>query len=160
MNENTKQIELKLKKEEIESIKLVDIEKIKIKTCAKKMKMSAEEFNETLNSARTKIAKSIGKDNVIKIILEEEQIELIEYVESIDEDLADIEDDIYEEAEDDDDDDEFNYIEMECPSCNDFVEIDEDLLYDEGVDIVCPNCQSIILSADELDSDCDCYDEK
>ncbi|SCI75227.1 Uncharacterised protein [uncultured Clostridium sp.] len=89
--------------------------------------------------------------------LEEEQIELIEYVESIDEDLADIEDDIYEEAEDDD---EFNYIEMECPSCNDFVEIDEDLLYDEGVDIVCPNCQSIILSADELDSDCDCYDEK
>ena len=92
--------------------------------------------------------------------LEEEQIELIEYVESIDEDLADIEDDIYEEAEDDDDYDEFNYIEMECPSCNDFVEIDEDLLYDEGVDIVCPNCQSIILSADELDSDCDCYDEK
>ncbi|WP_270648076.1 CD1247 N-terminal domain-containing protein [Paeniclostridium hominis] len=92
--------------------------------------------------------------------LEEEQIELIEYVESIDEDLADIEDDIYEEAEDDEDDDEFNYIEMECPSCNDFVEIDEDLLYDEGVDIVCPNCQSIILSADELDSDCDCYDEK
>lgn len=92
--------------------------------------------------------------------LEEEQIELIEYVESIDEDLADIEDDIYEESEDDDDDDEFNYIEMECPSCNDFVEIDEDLLYDEGVDIVCPNCQSIILSADELDSDCDCYDEK
>lgn len=92
--------------------------------------------------------------------LEEEQIELIEYVESIDEDLADIEDDIYEEAEDDDDDDEFNYIEMECPSCNDFVEIDEDLLYDEGVDIVCPNCKSIILSADELDSDFDCYDEK
>ena len=32
MNENTKQIELKLKKEEIEAIKLVDIEKIKIKT--------------------------------------------------------------------------------------------------------------------------------
>ena len=91
--------------------------------------------------------------------LEEEQIELIDYVESIDEDLADIEDDIYEEDEDDEDD-EFNYIEMECPSCNDFVEIDEDLLYDEGVDIVCPNCQSIILSADELDSDCDCYDEK
>ena len=91
--------------------------------------------------------------------LEEEQIELIDYVESIDEDLADIEDDIYEEDEDDEDD-EFNYIEMECPSCNDFVEIDEDLLYDEDVDIVCPNCQSIILSADELDSDCDCYDEK
>ncbi|GAA0863712.1 DUF134 domain-containing protein [Paraclostridium tenue] len=75
MNENTKQIELKLKKEEIEAIKLVDIERIKIKTCAKKMKMTTEEFNETLNSARTKIAKSIGKDSIIKIILEEEQID-------------------------------------------------------------------------------------
>jgi hypothetical protein len=92
--------------------------------------------------------------------LEEEQIELIEYVESIDEDLSDIEDDIYDE-EDEDEDDEFNYIEMECPSCNDFVEIDENLLYDEEVDIVCPNCQTIILSSDdELDCDCDCYDEK
>ena len=34
--------------------------------------------------------------------LEEEQIELIEYVESIDEDLADVEDDIYEEDDEDD----------------------------------------------------------
>lgn len=101
--------------------------------------------------------------------LEEEQIELIDYVESIDEDLSDIEDDIYEEeAEDDEDDDEeYNYIEMECPNCNDFVEIDEDLLYNEDIDIVCPNCQAVILSSedececsDECICDCDCHDEK
>ena len=98
--------------------------------------------------------------------LEEEQIELIDYVESIDEDLSDIEDDIYEE-EDEDDDEEYNYIEMECPNCNDFVEIDEDLLYNEDIDIVCPNCQAVILSAedececsDECICDCDCHDEK
>jgi len=88
--------------------------------------------------------------------LEEEQIELIEYVESIDEDLSDIEDDIYEEDDEDEEDDEFNYIEMECPNCNDFVEIDEDLLYDEEVDIVCPNCQAVILSAED---ECNCEDE-
>lgn len=102
--------------------------------------------------------------------LEEEQIELIDYVESIDEDLSDIEDDIYEEEEDDDDEDddeEYNYIEMECPNCNDFVEIDEDLLYNEDIDIVCPNCQAVILSSedececsDECICDCDCHDEK
>ncbi|RDC49431.1 zinc ribbon domain-containing protein [Acinetobacter sp. RIT592] len=101
--------------------------------------------------------------------LEEEQIELIDYVESIDEDLSDIEDDIYEEEDDDDEDDdeEYNYIEMECPNCNDFVEIDEDLLYNEDIDIVCPNCQAVILSAedececsDECICDCDCHDEK
>ncbi|WP_195947154.1 CD1247 N-terminal domain-containing protein [Paraclostridium bifermentans] len=101
--------------------------------------------------------------------LEEEQIELIDYVESIDEDLSDIEDDIYEEEDDDDEDDdeEYNYIEMECPNCNDFVEIDEDLLYNEELDIVCPNCQAVILSSedececsDECICDCDCHDEK
>ncbi|MCU9810397.1 CD1247 N-terminal domain-containing protein [Paraclostridium sp. AKS81] len=100
--------------------------------------------------------------------LEEEQIELIDYVESIDEDLSDIEDDIYEEDEDDEDDDEeYNYIEMECPNCNDFVEIDEDLLYNEDIDIVCPNCQAVILSSedececsDECICDCDCHEEK
>ncbi len=100
--------------------------------------------------------------------LEEEQIELIDYVESIDEDLSDIEDDIYEEEdEDDEDDEEYNYIEMECPNCNDFVEIDEELLYNEDIDIVCPNCQAVILSSedececsDECICDCDCHDEK
>ncbi|WP_278682771.1 CD1247 N-terminal domain-containing protein [Paraclostridium bifermentans] len=104
--------------------------------------------------------------------LEEEQIELIDYVESIDEYLSDIEDDIYEEEDEDDEDDEdddeeYNYIEMECPNCNDFVEIDEELLYNEDIDIVCPNCQAVILSSedececsDECICDCDCHDEK
>ena len=96
--------------------------------------------------------------------LEEEQLDLIEYVESIDEDLSDVEDDIYED-EDEEDDTEFNYIEMECPNCNDFVEIDEDLLYDEDVDVVCPNCQAIILSSDDdcdgdCGCDCDCHHEE
>lgn len=87
--------------------------------------------------------------------LDEEQADLEEYVESIDEDLSDIEDDIYEDG-DDEEEDELSFIEMECPNCSDLVEVDEELLYDDEVDVVCPNCQAIILSAD--DDDCMCID--
>lgn len=91
--------------------------------------------------------------------LDEEQTDLIEYVESIDEDLSDIEDDIYEDEENEDEedsDDKFSYIEMECPNCSDLVEIDEELLYDDEIDVVCPNCQAIILSSE--DDECTCGD--
>lgn len=99
--------------------------------------------------------------------LEEEQADLIEYVESIDEDLADMEDDIYEdedENEDSDIDSEFSYVEMECPNCGDLVDIDEDLLYNDEIDVICPNCQAIILSSDddsyiECTESCDCDDD-
>lgn len=90
--------------------------------------------------------------------LEEEQTDLVEYVESIDEDLADVEDDIYEEGEEDEEEEGLSFIEMECPNCSYLVEIDEDLLYDDEVDVVCPNCQSIILSSEE-DCSCCCDDE-
>ena len=92
--------------------------------------------------------------------LDEEQSELSEYVESIDEDLADIEDDIYDDGdcdELDENDDDLSFIEMECPNCGDLVEIDEDLLYDDEVDVVCPNCQAIILSSED-EEDCMCID--
>ena len=93
--------------------------------------------------------------------LEEEQVDLIEYVESIDEDLADMEDDIYDDEDSEDDEDEnYSYVEMECPNCSDLVEIDEDLLYNDEIDIVCPNCKAIILSSDDDDNysciDCNC----
>ena len=99
--------------------------------------------------------------------LEEEQADLIEYVESIDEYLADMEDDIYEDEEDDyeESDDSFSYVEMECPNCGDLVDIDEDLLYNDDIDVICPNCQAIILSSDDDDSYiecteiCDCDDD-
>lgn len=91
--------------------------------------------------------------------LDEEQVELTEYVESIDEDLSDVEDDLYED-EDVEDEDELSFIEMECPNCSDLVEVDEELLYDDEVDVVCPNCQAIILSSEDEDCMCiDCCDD-
>ncbi|SHK12313.1 CD1247 N-terminal domain-containing protein [Tepidibacter formicigenes] len=88
-------------------------------------------------------------DAIVEI--EEEQSEMAEYIESIDEDLEDLEEEVYEE---DSEDEEFEYIEVQCPSCGEEVEIDEDLLYDDDVDILCPNCKEVILFAEE---DCHCH---
>ena len=96
-------------------------------------------------------------DSIVE--LDDQHCDLAEYVESIDEDLSDIEDDIYDGEELNEDCDDLSFIEMECPNCNDLVEIDETLLYDDEVDVVCPNCKVTILSSDDEDyscTDCDC----
>lgn len=73
--------------------------------------------------------------------------ELAEQINAVDEDLAELEDFIYEEYEDeedecegcsccDDEDDEL--YEVECPNCHDIIYIDDRMLEDEGM--TCPNC--------------------
>ena len=72
--------------------------------------------------------------------------ELSDYVESIDEDLADMEADLYDDEDEDlaaDAEDEEGFegslIEYECPSCGTMVEIDaDDVDFDEGAK--CPQC--------------------
>ncbi|MFR4764741.1 MAG: DUF134 domain-containing protein [Paraclostridium sordellii] len=88
-NRDLQKTELKLSKLELEAIKLVDIEKIKVKKCAKKMKITVDEFEEILNSARTKIAKNILDGNTIKIIVEEEEI-IIHYILHLDAQLVEL----------------------------------------------------------------------
>ncbi len=69
---------------------------------------------------------------------------LCDQINTIDEDLADLEDFIYEDDEDEDfcdgcdccEDDEL--YEVECPNCHDIIYIDDKMLEDEG--ITCPNC--------------------
>ena len=76
--------------------------------------------------------------------LAESHGELSDYVESIDEDLADLEADLYDDededlAEDEDEDFEGSLIEYECPHCGHMVQIDEDDVdFDE--DARCPEC--------------------
>ena len=95
--------------------------------------------------------------------------ELEELAHDIDEDLADLEDYVYEiddddEYDEDDDDDDFDifdydddedddmgFFEIQCPNCNEDVMIDFEAL-DDDAPIVCPNCQEEI----ELEFDCDC----
>ncbi len=55
--------------------------------------------------------------------LKGEQDDLEDYIESIDSDLADLEEEIYDDecCCGDDDEDDYDYVEMECPNCHDQV---------------------------------------
>ena len=77
--------------------------------------------------------------------LAESHGELSDYVESIDEDLADLEADLYDDedeeaADEEDDGEEFeSTIEYECPHCHTMVNIDpDDVDFDE--ETKCPEC--------------------
>ncbi len=87
--------------------------------------------------------------------------ELMEQIDAVDEDLADLENFIYEDDEDDDDCDcdcddcdcdcDDAVYEIECPACNDTIYLDEEMLEEEGM--VCPNCGTDL----EFDFEgCDC----
>lgn len=72
--------------------------------------------------------------------LQNEHRELEDYVESIDEDLANVEESLYEE-----DDGDAGCVEMECPACHETVTFDADLLdADEAVEVTCPNCGGVV----------------
>ena len=84
--------------------------------------------------------------------LQTEQRELEDYVETMDEDLSDLEDDFYEEEDDDDEFGELDLdnIEVECPTCNDTVCFEADLLDDEDLlEITCPNCDTVVYTIGE-----------
>lgn len=77
--------------------------------------------------------------------------ELTELCEAIDEDLGNVEDDIYEfdslddEDDDDFDDDDFDddeLYEVQCPTCGDTILLDDGML-EEG-SINCPNCDECL----------------
>lgn len=96
------------------------------------------------------------------IELSDYQEDLDEYVEAIDEDLSNVEDDIYEDEEDEDldifdDSEDYDYIEVECPNCKEYVYLDEDLL-DSDKEVLCPNCHKVIDLLDECY--CECHDEE
>lgn len=85
--------------------------------------------------------------------------ELMEQIDAVDEDLAALEDVIYEDDEDECDCDDCcdceddEVYEIECPACNDIIYLDADMLEEEGM--TCPNCGTEL----EFDFDgCDCCD--
>ncbi len=104
--------------------------------------------------------------------LDEDTEEIIEYMEAMDEDLSNVEEDLYEDDEpyddfygdDEDDDDEVDFVELECPNCHEDVYVDEDLLYEDDVDVVCPRCHEIVdfeeLADYDNDDDDDFEDEE
>ncbi len=87
----------------------------------------------------------LGEVGVSFEALADAHAELSDYVESIDEDLADLEADLYDDEDEDladeDDEEDFGegFIEYECPHCGHVIQIDEDDVdFDE--DAKCPAC--------------------
>ena len=86
--------------------------------------------------------------------------ELHEYVEELDHDLGEVEEELYfeddyEDEYDDDyeDDEDSDYYEIECPSCGEIVCFDETLEEDE---LVCPACGKLVTGIEICDGDCSC----
>lgn len=74
--------------------------------------------------------------------LEEEQEQLEDYVETIDEDLFHLEDELLG-------DDEGEYIEVECPRCGETVYFDAHIPEeDDVVEVTCPNCDEVVFVND------------
>lgn len=91
--------------------------------------------------------------------LEEVQEQISEQMDSMDEDLAEVESVIFGEDEDEDEDEEEDGCdcedcigEFECPHCNQLVCLTEEMFDKKGDKIKCPNCQEEI----EVEWDCDC----
>ena len=85
--------------------------------------------------------------------------ELMEQIDAVDEDLADVEKIVYDDDDDDcccddccDGGDDEDLYEIECPACHDTVYLDGDMIEEGG--ITCPNCGTEL----EFDFDCDCDD--
>ena len=114
-----------------------------------------------------------AKDKVIKAIIDAlEDIagaigEINEQLDAVDEDLALLEEDFYEDYDDEDyDDDDYDdydedfCYEVECPTCHDVIYLDEEMV-DEG-GIKCPNCGENLefdLSCDDCEGCSGCSDD-
>ncbi len=89
--------------------------------------------------------------------LEENSLALGEEIDVLSDDLADVEDIVFDDDEDEDEDEEDfddDWFEVECPNCDEVLVVDEDAL-EEGY-IKCPNCDteySLDLTDDVVDAD-------
>lgn len=72
--------------------------------------------------------------------VEKNALDLADEIDALSDDLAEVEEIVYDDddAYDEDDEDD-NFFEMECPNCGETLVIDEDVM-EEG-SIECPNCK-------------------
>ncbi len=74
--------------------------------------------------------------------------DLEDYVETIDEDLTELEGEVYEDPDYDNGD----YLEVECPTCHDQVAFESDVLHDDKeVEITCPSCGTVVYESNSVD---------
>ena len=88
--------------------------------------------------------------------LEENSLALGEEIDVLSDDLADVESIVYEDEDEDEDEEDYDddWFEVECPTCEESLVIDDEALA-EGF-IPCPNCgpkYSLDLSDDTVEAD-------
>ena len=84
--------------------------------------------------------------------LEENSLALGEEIDALSDDLADVEDVVFEDEDEDEVDDD--YFEVECPTCDEPLVIDQEDM-EAGI-VICPNCESkfaLDLSDDTVEAD-------
>lgn len=80
-----------------------------------------------------------------------------EYVESIDDDLYDLEESFFE----DEAKKERNWIRNRCPSCGEDLYYEADILEDEDeIELICPNCNELIYVSEDVFDCCRDYSEE
>ena len=141
---------------------MTTIEKVAyIKGLMEGMKIDESSDNGKLFKLIVDILDDLSKDVAD---IEDYVTELTEQVDAVDEDLNSLEEDFYEEWEEDDECDcgcdccdcDEEYYDVTCPSCGEDFEVDEDTLLDGGVD--CPACGEHLefdFDEDEEDEDDD-----
>lgn len=91
-------------------------------------------------------------DEFDNVTMDHEDLE--NYVETLDEDLTELEEEVYEEDYED-------YVEVECPFCHETVAFESDILEDDdAIEVTCPHCgevvyDNIVEMDDEINNDYD-----
>lgn len=75
--------------------------------------------------------------------MEKNQSEISEYVTILDENLGNIEDELYGFEEDDEEFSSYDYIDIQCNKCNAILAIEKSLMNNEN-ELICPNCRNSI----------------
>lgn len=88
--------------------------------------------------------------------MEEVQEELMDQVDNIDDDLAEIEKIVYGDFELNESENDDTFLgEFECPHCNEQIYLYSDMIDKDSKTIQCPKCEKDI----EVEFECDCEDD-
>lgn len=83
--------------------------------------------------------------------------DLEDYVETIDEDLTDLEEEIYEDTYSEEMAEEEEFVEVQCPACHEAVTFESDILSEaDAIEVTCPYCGGVVYdNTQEIEDDID-----
>ncbi|BAH06165.1 CD1247 N-terminal domain-containing protein [Clostridium kluyveri] len=80
--------------------------------------------------------------------ISEDQKDMRAYIDCMNKDLADLQDNLYDDDYEAYKDEGENFTEIQCPNCNDTVYVDKDIL-ERRKELTCPNCHNNIYIKDD-----------